>query len=82
MQIAQMRGFILVVAAVASAVARLWLEPPGTVMPDPPWFAAVRWQDFIVTLMIAGLGGALGFRLRIPAGGLLLDSQGSATSRG
>jgi membrane AbrB-like protein len=32
----------------------------------------MRWQDFIVTLLIAGLGGALGFKLRIPAGGLLL----------
>ena len=63
---------VVLVAAVASAVARLWLGPPGTVMPDPSWFAAVRWQDFIMTLMIAGLGGALGFRLRIPAGGLLL----------
>jgi hypothetical protein len=38
-----------------------WLGAAGTVVPDPPWFPAMRWQDFIVTLMIAGLGGALGF---------------------
>ena len=52
---------VVLVAAVASAGCTAvggcawWLS-----LPDPPWFPAVRWQDFIVTLMIAGLGGALG----------------------
>src|SRR5256885_1655987 len=53
---------VVLVAAVASAVARLWLGPPGAVTPDMPWFPALRWQDFIVTLMIVGIGGVLGFR--------------------
>jgi uncharacterized protein len=32
----------------------------------------MSWLDFIATLMIAGLGGVLGNKLRIPAGGLLV----------
>jgi uncharacterized protein len=63
---------VVLVAAVASAVTRLWLGPPSAVMPDIPWFPAIHWQDFIATLMIAGLGSALGFRLKVPAGGLLV----------
>src|SRR6185369_5192645 len=36
---------VVLVAAVASLVARFWLGLPGAVVPDPPWFPAVRWQD-------------------------------------
>jgi membrane AbrB-like protein len=62
---------VVLVAAVASLVARLWIGN-SAVMPDMVWFPAVHWLDFIATLTIAGVGGVLGFGLRIPAGGLLV----------
>jgi membrane AbrB-like protein len=73
---------VVLVAAVASAVTRFWLGPPGSVMPDTPWFPAIPWQDFTVTLMIAAVGGALGVRLRIPAGGLLVPMMIGAVCEG
>jgi membrane AbrB-like protein len=51
-------------------------------MPDTPWFPAIPWQDFTVTLMIAAVGGALGVRLRIPAGGLLVPMMIGALCEG
>ena len=69
---------VVLVAAVASGVARQWLAAPvdGTV-PSSPAFA-VHWRDLVLTLMIAGFGGALGFGLKIPAGGLLLPMMMAA----
>ena len=63
---------VVLVAAVASVVARLWVGASADVMPDIVWFPAMHWQDFIGTLLIAGVGGVVGFGLRIPAGGLLV----------
>lgn len=64
---------VVLVAATASLVARLWVGAPSApAMPDVAWFPALHWLDFIATLMIAGAGGVIGFRLRIPAGGLLV----------
>jgi membrane AbrB-like protein len=74
---------VVLVAAVASLVARLWVGAPGTaVMPDATWFPALHWLDFIATLMIAGVGGAIGFGLRIPAGGLLVPMSVGAVLEG
>jgi uncharacterized protein len=62
---------VVLVAAVASAVARLWLVAPiAAAAPSTP--SSFHWWDFMFTLMIAGFGGALGFGLKIPAGGLLI----------
>jgi uncharacterized protein len=64
---------VVLVAAIASLVARLWVGAPASaVMPDAGWFPALHWLDFVATLMIAGVGGVIGFRFRIPAGGLLV----------
>jgi membrane AbrB-like protein len=63
---------VVLVAAIASVVARLWAGDAGAAMPAVAWFPAMHWLDFIGTLTIAGVGGALGFGLRIPAGGLLV----------
>ena len=64
---------VVLVAAVASAVARQWLVAPfAAAAPSTPWTPALHWWDFVFTLMIAGCGGALGFGLKIPAGGLLV----------
>ena len=63
---------VVLVAAIASVLARLWIGSSGAVMPDTAWFAAMHWRDFMWTLAIAVVGGTLGNRLRIPAGGLLV----------
>jgi membrane AbrB-like protein len=64
---------VVLVAAVASLVARQWLAAPITAaVPSTPAPPALHWWDLVVTLMIAGLGGTLGFKLKIPAGGLLV----------
>ena len=72
---------VLLVAAMASVVARLWVGASGMATPDVPWFPALVWQDFAGTLLIAALGGvALG--LRIPAGGLLVPMVVGAVLEG
>src|SRR5262249_12847804 len=43
---------------------------------------ALHWWDLVFTLMIAGCGGALGFGLKIPAGGLLLPMMMGAVLEG
>jgi uncharacterized protein len=64
---------VVLVAVVASAVARQWLAVPvAAAVSSPPAFPPFHWWDFVFTLMIAGFGGALGFGLKIPAGGLLI----------
>ena len=63
---------VVLVAALASVVARLWIGAPGAVAHAVVWFPPLPWLDFATTLLIAGLGGALGVYLRIPAGALLV----------
>ncbi len=62
---------VVLVAALATVVARLWVGSAVT-GPDVVWFAAFSPLQFLLTLLIAGLGGALGHMLRIPAGALLV----------
>jgi uncharacterized protein len=63
---------VVLVAAVASLVARLWVGAPDAVIPHPAWFPPMHWQDFIATLTIAAVGGAIAVGLRIPAGTMLV----------
>jgi len=63
---------VVLVAATASVVARLWVGSSGDVMPAAAWFPAMHWLDFGSTLLLAACGGALGVGLRIPAGALLV----------
>jgi membrane AbrB-like protein len=64
---------VVLVAAVASGVSRQWLAAPAAAaVPGTPALTGVHWWDFVVTITIAGFGGALGFGLKIPAGGLLI----------
>jgi uncharacterized protein len=63
---------VVMVAAVASIVARLWVGASGAVASHPAWFPALHWQDFIGTLLIAAIGGAIAVGLRIPAGTMLV----------
>jgi uncharacterized protein len=74
---------VVLVAVVASAVARQWLAAPiAAAVPSAPSFPAMHWWDFVFTLMIAGIGGAVGFGLKIPAGGLLVPMLISAALEG
>lgn len=73
---------VVFVAAMASIVARLWVGTSAAVVPHTVWFPAMPWQGFIATLLIAGVGGALGVGLRIPAGALLLPMIGGAVLEG
>jgi uncharacterized protein len=62
---------VVLVAAVASLVARLWVGQPGP-SPEVSWFGALDWGNFAATLLIAAGGGLLGMAFRIPAGALLV----------
>jgi membrane AbrB-like protein len=63
---------VVLVAAVASLVARFWLGAPDAVAPDLVWFPHIQWQDFVGTLLIAAIGGCIAVGLRIPAGTMLV----------
>jgi uncharacterized protein len=74
---------VVLVAAVASAVARQWLDAPiAAAVPSTHSVPAMHWWDFVLTLMIAGVGAAVGFGLKIPAGGLLVPMLMSAALEG
>jgi membrane AbrB-like protein len=73
---------VVIVAALASVVARVWVGASGVTAPHIVWFPAVAWHDFIVTLVIAGASGAIGAGLRIPAGALLLPMLAGAVLKG
>lgn len=73
---------VVCVAAIASIVARLWVGPSGAVAAHTVWFPSVPWADFTGTLLIAGVGGALGVVLRIPAGALLIPMIAGAVLEG
>lgn len=63
---------VVIVAALASGVARLWVGTSSAAVPHIVWFPAMPWQDFMATVALAGVSGAIGVGLRIPAGALLL----------
>ena len=69
---------VVFVAIVASALARLWLGLSGSGAPAIVWFPPIAWPAFLETLAIAGSGAALGWRLRLPAGALLIPLAAGA----
>ena len=62
---------VVLVAAVASLVARFWVGQPGP-SAEVSWFGVLDWGGFAATLLIAACGGLIGMALRIPAGTLLM----------
>jgi membrane AbrB-like protein len=70
------------VAAVSSIVARVWVGASAPVAHATSWFPALPWLDFAGTLAVAGLGGAIGVRLRLPAGALLVPMAAGALLEG
>jgi len=73
---------VVLVAAVASVVARQWLAAPLAAAANTTPFLASHGADLVFTLMIAGCGGALGFGLKIPSGGLLVPMAIGAVLEG
>jgi uncharacterized protein len=69
---------LVFVAITASAIARLWLGLSGAGGPAITWFPPIDWPPFVETLAIAGFGAALGWRLRVPAGALLVPLAAGA----
>jgi len=62
---------VVFVALAASLMARFWVIGHGAV-PPIVWFPAIDWPAFGETLLLAGAGGWLGVRLKIPAGAMLV----------
>jgi membrane AbrB-like protein len=64
---------VVVVAAVASIVARLWgLNVAHAAVQAVVWFPPVAWVPLVETIALAVLGAVLGNLLRLQAGALLL----------
>jgi membrane AbrB-like protein len=63
---------VVLVAAVASVIARLVTGGGAAHMAAVPWFQPIHWAPFAATLLLAVGGALLAPRLRIPAGSLLL----------
>jgi uncharacterized protein len=62
---------VILVALVASIVARLWVAP-GAVRAAVDWFPAVAAGPFWETMVLAVVGAIVGAKSRIPAGPLLI----------
>ena len=66
---------VVIVAALASIVARLWGVNVGhaaAAAPHVPWFPPIHWVPLIETVGLAVGGAFLGSKLRLQAGALLL----------
>jgi uncharacterized protein len=63
---------VMLVALVASIVARLWVAPGAAVRPAVNWFPTVAAGPLWATIALAVLGAIAGARSRIPAGPLLI----------
>ena len=63
---------VMLVALVASIVARLWVAPGEAVRAAVDWFPAVAAGPFWETMTLAVVGAIVGAKSRIPAGALLV----------
>jgi hypothetical protein len=63
---------VVFVALVATAVARFSLGLANAGPPPAAWLGPVDWPELAETLAIAVIGAGLGWRLRVPAGGMLV----------
>jgi uncharacterized protein len=63
---------VVIVASVASLVARLWVGQGGAAPPALEWFGTVDPWQLAATLAIAAVGSVIGLALRLPAGAMLL----------
>ena len=63
---------VILVALVASMVARLWVAPGGAATPAIVWFPTVAAGPLWETMAVAVVGAIAGAKSRIPAGPLLI----------
>jgi membrane AbrB-like protein len=63
---------VVLVAALASLIARLAAGGSAAHVASLPWFSALHWQPLLATVALAVAGALLAARLRVPAGSLLL----------
>ena len=63
---------VLMVAAVAAAVARIFGLTPAQHATEIVWFPPIAWLPFIETVALAVLGPLIARRLNIPAGAFLV----------
>lgn len=75
---------VILVALVASLVARLWVAAPGAAAPPAMvWFPALDPAAVAETVALAVLGAVIGVKSKLPAGALLLPmGAGIALSLG
>ena len=62
---------VVLVAATAAVIARLWVDTSGVAAPQIVWFPILDWQALGATLAIAAVGAGLGRVLKVPAGTFL-----------
>jgi membrane AbrB-like protein len=63
---------VMLVALIASVVARLWVAPGGVARVATDWFPAVAAGPLWETMAVAVFGAIVGDKSRIPAGALLV----------
>jgi uncharacterized protein len=63
---------VILVALVASIVARLWVAHGGAIKPAMDWFPAVAAAPLSETIALAVIGAIAGAKSKIPAGPLLI----------
>ena len=63
---------VVCVTIIATLVSRIWAGASGGPLPEFVWFPPVAWLAFLETVALAGIGALLAYRLRIPAGPLLV----------
>ncbi len=73
---------VVIVAAIASLLARFWIHVGAVPHPEIVWFPPVDWISFGETLALAISGGLIGRLLRLPAGGLLVPMVAGALLHG
>lgn len=68
---------VVFVAVSAALAAHFWLGVSAAAQPVA-WFPPVHWPSFAATLALAGLGGWVGVKLRLPAGAFLVPMAAGA----
>lgn len=63
---------VVIVAGLASLIARFWVHLGDAPLPELVWFAPVDWAGFGKTLLLALIGGLIGRLSRIPGGTFLV----------
>ncbi len=73
---------VMIVAAIASLLARFWIHVGDVPRPEIVWFPALDWISFGKTLALALIGGYAGRWLKLPAGTLLVPMVVGAALHG